>query len=158
MLEWSTSGCGSVCFCCCSVAKLCLTLCSPWTAAHQTSLSITNSQSLLKLMSIKSLMPSNHIILYCPLLLQPSIFPGSGSFLMSQLFISGGQSIRASASTFVIPMNIQNWFPLHLPGWISLLSKGLSTVFSNTNSSVLNFLYDPTLAYIHDYQKNHSFD
>ena len=60
---------------CCSVTQSCLTLYDPWTAAHQASLSITNTQSLLKLMSIKLVMPSNHLILYPPLLLLPSIFP-----------------------------------------------------------------------------------
>ena len=79
----------------------------PWTVAHQASLSITNSQSLLKLMSIKSVMPSNHLILCHPLLLLPSIFPASGSFPMSQPFPSGGQSIGTSASASVLPMNIQ---------------------------------------------------
>ena len=78
----------------------------PWTAARQASLSITNSQSLLKLTSIESVMPSNHLILCCPLLL-PSSFPASGSFLVSQLFTSGGQSIGVSASASVLPMNIQ---------------------------------------------------
>ena len=79
---------------------------TPWTAARQASLSFTTSQSLLKLMSIESVMPSNHLILYCPLLLLPSIFPASGSFLMNQLFTSGGQSTEASAS--VLLMNIQD--------------------------------------------------
>ena len=68
----------------------------------------------------------------CPLLLLPSIFPSIGSFQMSQLFTSGGQSIGVSASASVLPMNIQDWFPLGWTGWISLLSKGLSRVFSNT--------------------------
>ena len=103
-----------------------------WTAAHQASLSITNSQSLLKLMSTESVMPSNHLILCRPLLLLPSIFPISGSFQMSQLFTSNGQSIGASASASVLPMNIQGWFPLGWTGRISLQSKGLSRVFSNT--------------------------
>ena len=98
---------------------------TPRTVAHQASLSITNAWSLLKLMSIKSVMPSNHLILCCPLLLPPSIFPASGSFQMSQFFTSGGQSIGVSASASVLPMNIQNWFPLGLTGWISLQSKGL---------------------------------
>ena len=71
---------------------------TPWAAACQTSLSITNSRSLLKLMSIKSLMPSNHLTLCRPLLLPPSIFPTSGSFQMSQFFASGGQSIGVSVS------------------------------------------------------------
>ena len=66
---------------------------TPWTAAYQASLSITDSQSLLRLMPIESVMPSNHLILCRPLLLPPSIFPASGSFQMSQFFTSGGQSI-----------------------------------------------------------------
>ena len=108
---------------------------TPWTAACQASLSITNSQSLFKLMSIEScplmVMTSNHLIHCHPLLLLPSIFRASGSFQMSQLFASGGQSIGVSASTSVIPMNIQDWSPLGWTGWISLQSKGLSRVFSN---------------------------
>ena len=130
---------------------------TPWTAARQASLSITNSQSSLKLMSIELVMPSNHLILCRPLLLPPLIFPStrvfsnscpsnqwchptilssvvpffsclqsfpaSGSFPMSWLFTSGGQSIAASAS--VLPMNTQDWSPLGWTGWISLLSKGL---------------------------------
>ena len=107
---------------------------TPWTAAHQASLSITNSRSLLKLMSIESLMPSNHLILCHPLLLPPSIFPISSSFPLSQFFASRGQSIGVSASASVLPMNIQDWFPLGLTGWISLQSKGLLRVFSNTSS------------------------
>ena len=105
---------------------------TPWTAAHHASLSITSSQSLPKLMSIESVMPSSYLILCCPLLLLPLIFPTSGSFPMSQLFASGGQSIGVSASTSVLPMNTQDWSPLGWTGWISLQSKGLSTVFSNT--------------------------
>ena len=105
---------------------------TPWTSAHQASLSITNSQSLHKLMSIESVMPSNHLILYRPLLLLPSIFPASGSFKMCHLFASGGLSIGVSASTSVFPMNTQAWSPLGWTGWISLQSKGLSRVFSNT--------------------------
>ena len=103
---------------------------TPWTEAHQASLSFTISWSLLKLMSIELVMPSNHLILCRPLLFLPQSFPSSGSFLMSQLFASGGQSIGASAS--VLPVNIQDWFPLGLTGWIFLQSKGLSRVFSNT--------------------------
>ena len=79
---------------------------APWTAVCQASLS-NNSQSLLKLMFIESLMPSNHLILCC-LLLLPSIFPASESFPMSQFFASGGQSIGASASASVVPVNIQD--------------------------------------------------
>ena len=73
-----------------------------------------------------------HLILCHPLLLLPSVFPSSRSLLMSQFFASGGQNIGVSASTSVLPMNIQDWFPLGLTGWISLQSKGLSRVFSNT--------------------------
>ena len=103
---------------------------TPWTAACQTSLSFTISWSLLKLMSFELVMPSNHLILCCPLLLLPSIFPASGSFPVSWLFASGGQSFGASA--WVLPMNIQGWFPLGLTGLISLQSQGLSRVFSST--------------------------
>ena len=89
-------------------------------------------------------------------------FPASGSFQMSQLFTSGGHSIRVSASTSVLAMNTQDWSPLGWTGWISLQSKGLSRVFSNTtvqniNSSVLSFLYSPTLTSIHDHWKNQCF-
>ena len=105
---------------------------TPWTAARQSSLSITNSRSLPKLKFIESVMPSNHLILCRPLLLLPSIFPASGSFPMSQLFTSGGHSVGVSASTSVLPMNTQDWFPLRWTGWIFLQSKELSRVFFNT--------------------------
>ena len=103
---------------------------TPWTTACQASLSFTISQSLLKLMSIESVMPSSHLILYCPLLLLPSIFLSIRVFSNSQLFASGGQSIGVSASTSVLPRNIQGLFPLGLTDLMSLLSKGLSRVFS----------------------------
>ena len=83
---------------------------TPWITAPQASLSITNSRSLLKLMSIESMMPSNHLILCRPLLLPLSSFPASEYFAVSQLFVSGGWSIGASASVF--PVNIQAWFPI----------------------------------------------
>ena len=105
---------------------------TPWTAACQASLSITNSRSPPKPMSIESVMPSNHLILCRPFFSFAQSFPASGSFQMSQLLSSGGQSIRVSASTSVLPMNTQDWFPLGWTGWISLQSKGLSRVFSNT--------------------------
>ena len=91
-----------------------------------------NSQSLLKLMSIDLVMPSNYLILCCPLLFPPSIFLSIRVFQMSQFFASGVQSIGVSASASVLPMNTQDWFPLGGTGWISLQSKGLSRVFSNT--------------------------
>ena len=81
---------------------------TPWTTAHQASLSITNSWSLPKLMSIESVMPSNHLILCRPLLLLPSIFPSIRVFPVSQLSASGSQSIGVSASTSVLPMNTQD--------------------------------------------------
>ena len=109
-------------------------LATPWTAERQASLSITNSWNLLTLMSIESVMTSNHLILCHPLLLPPSIFPSSGSFQMSQFFTWGGQSIRASVSASVLPMNIQGQFPLGLTGLISLLSKGLLSIFSSTTN------------------------
>ena len=94
-----------------------------WTAAQQASLSFTTYQSLLKLMSIKSVMPSNHVVLCHPLLLLLSIFPSIRVFSNSWFYASGGQSIGASGSASPLPMNIQGWFPLGLTGLISLLSK-----------------------------------
>ena len=85
-------------------------------------------------------------------------FPASVSFPISQFFESGGQSIGASASASVLPMNIQDWFPLRWTGLISLQSKGLPRVFNNTvqKHQFFGFLYGPTLTSIHDYGKNHS--
>ena len=88
-------------------------------------------------------------------------FPASGSFPMSQVFTSGGQSTGVSAS--VLPTHIQDWFPSGWTGWIPLLSKWLSRVFSNTTVQKHQFFsaqlfYSPTLTSIHDYWKNHSFD
>ena len=103
---------------------------TPWNAANQASLSFTISQSLLKLMSIMSVMPSNHLIFCYPLSSCPHSFPASGSFSMSQLFASDCQSIGASAK--VLPVRIQGWVPWGLADLISLLSKGLSRVFSST--------------------------
>ena len=90
-------------------------------------------------------------------------FPASGSFLMSWLITSGGHSIGASASASVLPMNIQDWFPLELTGLISLQCKGLSRVFSSMqfesiNSSAFSLLQHSALTSIHGYWKNHSFD
>ena len=92
---------------------------TPWTAARQTSLSFTISQSLPKLMSIELVMPSTHLVVCCPFSCLQSC-PVSGSLRMSQLFASGGQSVGASASASVLPMNSQDWFPLGLTGLISL--------------------------------------
>ena len=105
---------------------------TPWTAAHQASLPITSSQSLLKLKSIKSVMPSNHLILCHPLSSCLQSFPASGCFPRSQFFPSGGQSIGFSSSSTVLPMNIQDWFSLGWTGWISLQSRRLSRDFTTT--------------------------
>ena len=107
-------------------------LATPWTAAQQALLSSIISHSLLKFMSVESVILSNHLILCHTLLLLPSISPSIRSFPVSQLFMSGGHSIGASASVPVLPMNIQGWFPLEWTGLISLQAKGLSRVFFNT--------------------------
>ena len=104
---------------------------TPWTTSRQASLPITNSWSPPKPVSIELVMPSNHLILCCPLFLLPSIFPASGSFPRSQ-FSSGGQSTGVSASVSALPENTQDLSPSGWTGWISLQSKGLSRVFSNT--------------------------
>ena len=136
-----------------------------WPHARQAFLSITNSWSLLKLMSTKLVMPSNHLILCRPLLFCLQSFPASGSFPTSQLFASGSQSIGASASTPVLPMNIQGWFPLGLISLISLLSSGLSRVFSSTTGrkhqffSTLSSLWSSS--HIHTWlllETSHNFD
>ena len=106
---------------------------TPWTAACQAPLSFTISQSLLKLMSMELVMPSNHLILCHPFSSRFQSFPASGSFpRKSHFFTSGGQSIGVSASASVFAVNSQASFPLGWTGWISLQSKGLSRVFSNT--------------------------
>ena len=111
---------------------------TPWITARQASLSITNSQSSLKLMSIESVMPSCHLILSSPS--PPAPNPSQHqSFPMSQLFAWGGQSIGVSASASVLPMNTQDWSPLGWTGWISLQSNGLSRVFSNTTAQKHQF-------------------
>ena len=115
-----------------SVAQSCPTLCDPWTAACQAPLSITNSRSLLKLESIKSVMPSNHLILCHPLLLLPSIFPSIRVFSNESVLHIRWPKYW-SFSFNISPSNeYQDWSPLGWTGWISLQSKGLSGVFSNT--------------------------
>ena len=132
-----------------SCVRLFVTL---WTASRQASLSITNSRSLLKLMSIGLVMPSNQLILCRPLSC-PQSFPASGSFPVSQFIASGGQSIGVSASTSVPPVNIQNCFPLGLVGYpysprdSQESSSTVEPQFKSINSSVLSFLY--SLSHIH---------
>ena len=136
---------------------------TPWAVAHRAPLPFTSSQSLLKLMSIESVMLSNYLILCCPLLLCLQSFPALRSFPVSQLFTSGSQNIGASASASVLLMTIGGWYPLGVTGLLFLLSKGLSRVFSSTTIQKHQFFgTQPSLwsilLSIHDYWKNHSFD
>ena len=110
---------------------------TPWTAARQASWSITNSRSLLTLTSIDLVMPSNHLILYRPLLLLPSIFPSIRVFSYESVLRI---SITVSASASVLPMNIQDWFPLGLTGWISLQSRELFKSLLQHHSSKASIL------------------
>ena len=149
-------------FICSVVSRLYAT---PWTAAHQASLSFTISLSFLKLMSIESLMPSNLLILRLSLLLLPSVFPSIKVFpYESALHIRWPKYWSFSFS--ISPSNeYSGLISLGMTGWISLLSKGLSTVFCKTqtpqfksvNSFVLRLLYGPILTCIHDYWENHRF-
>ena len=128
----------------------CVWICDPWTVADQAYQSFTISQSLLKLISIESVMQPNHLILFFPFFCLQSIWP-LGSFPMNWLFPSGGQSIGASTTVSVLPVNIQSWFPLGKIGLIYFLSKELFDVqpslWSNSHNSI-----------VHDYWKNYSFD
>ena len=132
-------------------------------AAHQASLSFTISWNLLKLMSIVLVRLSNHLILCCPIHLLPSIFPSIRVFSMSQFFASGGQSLGASASALVLPMNIQSWFPYNCLIWSPCSPRDSqesspTPQFESISFSQLRLLYGPALTFIHDYLKNHSFD
>ena len=112
----------------------------PWTAARQASLSITNSWSLLKLMSIKSVMPSNHLILCCPLLLPPSIFPSIRPFPMSQFFASGGQSIGVSFS--ISPSSEYSGLISFRVHWLDLLAvQGTLKTLLQHDSSKASILW-----------------
>ena len=138
---------------------------TPWTAACQASLFFTISWSLLKFTFIESVMLSNHSIL-CPLLLcLPSIFPSISLFWrVSFLHEVAKVSERASALASVLPVNIQDWFPLGLT-WLvwspccprDSQESSPAPQFKSINSSMLSFLYGPTLTSIHDYWKNHNF-
>ena len=131
-LEWNDSSYGvSVQFSSVQLLSHVRLFATPWTAACQASLSITNPWSSPKPMSIESVMPSNHLILCCPLLLQPSIFPSIRVFSNeSALHIRWPKYWNFSFN--VSPMNTQDWSPFGWTGWMSLQSKGLSRVFSNT--------------------------
>ena len=131
-----------------------------WTAAHQASLSITNSQSLLRLSRLCNPTISSSDV---PFSSCPQSFPASGSFPVSQFLASGGQSIGVSVSASVLPMNIQDWLPLGWTGWTPCSPRDSqesspTPQFKSINSSALSFLYSPNLTSIHDYWKNHSFD
>ena len=136
---------------------------TPWTAARQAFLSITHSRSLLKLMSIGSVMPSNHLILFHPLLLLPSIFPSIRVLSNESVLHIRSPNIGASALASVLPMNIQDWFPLGLTCWSPCSprdSQESSPIpqFKSFSSLVLSFLYNSTLKSIRDSCKKHSFD
>ena len=107
-------------------------LCYPMVLACQASLSITNTHSLLKFMCIELVMQSNHLILCCPFLLQPSNCPSIGVSSNESILHIRCQSTGVSASASVLPVNIQDWFPLGWTGWISLQSKGVSRVSNTT--------------------------
>ena len=147
-----------------SVAQSCLTFVTLWTAAHQASLSIANSWSLLRLISIELVVPSNHLVLSCPLLLPPSIFPSIKVFSNeSVLRITWREYWSFSFS--ISPSNeYSGLISFRWTGWISLQSKGLSQEssptpqFKSINSSAPSFLYGPALTSIHDHWKNHSLD
>ena len=133
----------------------CVCLCSFMNPAYQASLSFTISWRFLELMFIVLVMPSHHCIFCCLLLLLSLSFPASVSFPMNWLFASGGQSIGASASASIFPMNVQGWFPLGLTDLIPLLSEGLSRALSSTAirkyALVFSLLYSSTLTILHDY-------
>ena len=136
---------------------------TPRIAAHQASLSITNSQSLPKLMSIELEMPSSHLILCLPLLLLPPIPPSIRVFSNKSTLCMRCWSIGVSPSASVLPMNTQDWSPLGWTGWVSLQSKGLSRVFSNTTVQKHQFfgtqLSSQSNSHIHTRPlENHSLD
>ena len=130
---------------------------TPWIAARQAFLSITNSRTYPNSCPLSRWFHPIISSSVVPFSSCPQSFPSSGSFPMSQLFASGGQSIGVSASTSVLPMNTQDWSPLGWTGWISLQSSA-TPQFNSINSSALRFLYSPTLTSIHDHWKNHSLD
>ena len=144
-----------------SFTQLCSLFATPWTAACQASLSITNSGVYPNSCPLSRWCHPTMSSSVVPFFSCLQSLPASGSFQMSQFFTSGGQSIGVSASTSVLPMNTQDWSPLGWTGWISLQSRGLSKVsnkFKSISHLALSFLYSPTFTSIHDYWKNHSLD
>ena len=134
-----------------SVAQLCPTLCDPMDYSTPGFPVHHPSWSLLKLMSIESVMPSNHLILCHPLLFPPSISPSSRVFSSELVLHIRWPKYWNSASSSVLPMNIQNWFPLGWTGWITLQSKGLSRVFSNTKVQKHQFFCAQLSSYSNPY-------
>ena len=133
---------------------------TPWTTACQASLSITNSRSLLKLMSIESVMPSNRLMLCRPLLLPPSIFPSIRVF-SKELFLHIRWPKYWSFSFSISPSNEYSGLIFFQIDWFAVqgtLESSPTPQCKSINSLVLNFLYSPTLTSIHDYWKNHSLD
>ena len=137
---------------------------TPWIAARQASLSITNSRSSPRRTSIEWVMPSSHLILWRPLLLLPPIPPSISLFQWVNSSLEVAKVLQFhSALASVLPKKSQGWSLSEWTGWSSLQSKGLSRVFStpqfrSINSSVLSLLHSPTLTSIHDHRKNHSLD
>ena len=119
-------------YCCCSVIPLCPILSDPMDFRSAGFPAFINSQNLLQLMSIESVMPSNHLILCLPLLLLPSIFPSIRVFSSESALCISWPKYGVSTSASVLPMNIRDWFPLGWTGWVSLQSKRLSRVFSSS--------------------------
>ena len=144
-----------------SVTHLCPTLCNPMDCHMPVSLSITNSQSLLKLMSIESVMPPNHLILYCPLPFPPSIFPRIRVFSKESALCLRWPNYW-SFSFSISPSNEHSGLISFRMDWLDILadSQGSSPIpqFKSINSSTLSFLYSPTLRPIHEHWKNHSLD
>ena len=129
---------------------------TPWTAAHQASLSITNSRSLLKFTSIMSVMPSNHLILCCPLLLLPSIFPSIRVFFKESVLRIRWPKYW-SFSFSISPSNEYSRLISFRIDWFDLLAVQ-ETLKSPPKHQLFSFLYNPTLTSIYDYWKNQSFD
>ena len=148
---------------CCLVTKSCLTLCDPMDCSTQGFLSFIISLSLLKLICIESMMPSNHLILCRPLLL-PSIFPSIGVFCKESALLVRWLKYW-SFSFSISPSNKYSGLISFRIDWLDLLAvqgtlqeSSLAPQFESINSSVLSLLYGPTLTLVHDYWKNHSFD
>ena len=136
---------------------------TPWIAACQASLSITNSRSSLRLTSIESVMPSSHLILCPPLVFLPPIPPSIRVFSNESTLHMRWPSIGVSALVLVLPMTTQAWSPSEWTGWTSWSPRDSeesspTPQFKSINSSALSFLHSPTLTSIHDRWKNHSLD